>query len=71
VQSLARELVHLAGDGLSARGRLNSSGDNETGFLEPLVKTAESGLSPADIKLALFNGKWNQSVDPIYSECAY
>ncbi len=71
VQSLAGELLVLAGDGLSARRRLNSSGDDETGFLEPLRQTAESGLSPSDVKLANYYGKWNQSVDPIYRECAY
>jgi len=71
VQSLARELLALASDGLSARQRLNSSGDDETGFLEPLRQTAESGLAPSDVKLANYHGKWNQSVDPIYRECAY
>lgn len=71
VQALARDLVVLAGEGLSARRRLNSSGDDETGFLAPLRETAESGLSPSDVKLANYHGKWNQSVDPIYRECAY
>lgn len=71
VQSLARELLGFAGDGLGARRRLNSSGDDETGFLEPLLETAESGLSPADLKLQRYYGQWQQSVDPIYRECAY
>ncbi|MDZ4728328.1 MAG: glutamate--cysteine ligase [Xanthomonadales bacterium] len=71
VQSLARELLNLAGDGLSARKRLNSSGDDETGFLAPLLETADSGLSPADLKLQRYHGEWQQSVDPIYRECAY
>ena len=71
VQSLARELLVLAGDGLSARRRLNSSGDDETGFLAPLLETAESGMSPADLKLQSYHGEWQQSVDPIYRDCAY
>lgn len=71
VQSLARELLNLAGDGLSARKRLNSSGDDETGFLAPLLETADSGLSPADLKLQRYHGEWQESVDPIYRECAY
>jgi glutamate--cysteine ligase len=71
VQSLARELLNLAGDGLSARKRLNSSGDDETGFLAPLLETADSGLSPADLKLQRYHGEWHESVDPIYRECAY
>jgi glutamate--cysteine ligase len=71
VQAIAKDLLNLAGDGLSARRRFNSSGDDETGFLEPLRRTADNGLSPADVKLQNYHGKWNQSVDPIYRECAY
>jgi len=71
VQSLATDLLVLARDGLSSRGRFNSSGDDETGFLTPLLQTAESGLSPADLKLRKYHNEWGQSVDPIYRECAY
>ena len=34
------ELIELARAGLAARGRLNASGDNETGFLSPLYDVA-------------------------------
>ncbi len=71
VQSLAQELVQLAGAGLSARRRLNAAGDNETGFLEPLQRTAESGKTPAEIKLDRFHHAWGDSVDPVFSEFAY
>jgi glutamate--cysteine ligase len=71
VQSLAKELIGLAGDGLSARKRLNSSGDDETGFLTPLMETVDSGKTPSDVKLELYHGRWQESVDPIYRECAY
>jgi glutamate--cysteine ligase len=71
VQSLALELLELSNAGLVARGRLNSAGDNETGFLEPLRKTAESGITPAEVKLHRFHTTWAGSVDPIYSEFAY
>ena len=61
----------MAHVGLNARGKLNAAGDNETGFLEPLVEIAESGITPAEQKLRLFNNGWNGSVDPVFSECAY
>jgi glutamate--cysteine ligase len=61
----------LADQGLRARGRLNSAGDNETGFLKPLQETAESGKTPAEIKLELYAGPWKRSVDPAFSEFAY
>jgi len=63
--------LDIAHEGLSARGRLNAAGDNETGFLSPLQEIAESGLTAADRKLALYHGRWNESVDPLFEECAY
>jgi len=71
VQSIAMELLDLAAKGLSFRNRLNSAGETETGFLSPLLDVAERGVTPAERKLALYNGAWQESVDPVYTECAY
>jgi len=71
VQSIALELIDLAAIGLAARRRLNSAGENETGFLSPLRNVAEGGVTPAERKLALFHGDWQGSVDPLFTECAY
>ncbi|HKJ16430.1 MAG TPA: glutamate--cysteine ligase [Xanthomonadales bacterium] len=71
LQSLSLELLDLAHAGLAARSRLNASGDNETGFLAPLQEIAESGETPADHKLRMYQTDWNGSVDPIFETCAY
>jgi glutamate--cysteine ligase len=71
VQSLALELIELASAGLQVRARLNAAGDNETGFLSPLQHVAESGVTPAERKLKLFQGEWNGTVDPVFTTCAY
>jgi glutamate--cysteine ligase len=71
VQDIAKELIDLAGQGLTARARLNAAGDNETGFLAPLQEVADTGITPAERKLALYHGAWNHSVDPAFTECAY
>jgi glutamate--cysteine ligase len=71
VREIAREVLEIAHQGLKARKRLNGAGDNETGFLGPLQETVESGLTPAERKLALFHGRWNGSVDPVFEEFAY
>ena len=34
--------------GLTRRGRLNSAGDNEGGFLDPLREVVATGVTPAD-----------------------
>ena len=71
VREIAQELIDLARLGLAARGRLNAAGDNETGFLGPLQEVAETGVTPAERKLALYHGAWKESVDPVFTECAY
>ncbi|MEJ8567933.1 glutamate--cysteine ligase [Elongatibacter sediminis] len=71
VRDIASELLDLASAGLSARNRLDSGGANETGFLEPLQRTADSGLTPAEIKLDRYANAWNHSVDPVFTEFAY
>jgi len=71
LQSIAVEVLEMASAGLTARKRLSSSGENETGFLEPLFVTAFSGMTPADRKLELYHGRWNDSVDPVFIEAAY
>ena len=71
VQSLALDLLDLARQGLTARNRLNASGDNETGYLEALQEIAESGITPAERKLASYRSEWNESVDPVFEHYAY
>ena len=71
LQSIALEVLEIASSGLSARNRLSLAGENETGFLETLFANAEMGVTPAEKKLALYHGRWNGSVDPLFSEAIY
>ncbi|MEE4292968.1 MAG: glutamate--cysteine ligase [Xanthomonadales bacterium] len=71
VLDIATDVVDLANRGLTARARLNGAGDNETGFLSPLSQVVENRETPAERKLALYHGPWNESVDPIFFECSY
>ncbi len=71
LQSVALEVLEMASSGLASRHQLDSSGENETGFLEILFSIAQSGQTPAESKLALYHGRWNGSVDPVFSEAAY
>jgi len=65
---LARQVLPIARAGLSARAKLNSSGDNETGFLEPLEEIAESGKVPAQRLLDKFHGEWGGDISRVYEE---
>jgi glutamate--cysteine ligase len=71
VREIALDVIDMAREGLTARARLNAAGDNETGFLTPLQEVAETGVTPAERKLGWYHGKWRESVDPVFTECAY
>jgi glutamate--cysteine ligase len=68
---ISRECLALAHAGLTRRNRRDAGGADETRYLEPLELIAERGVTPAEELLANFHGKWNGSVAPIYTECAY
>lgn len=67
----AEQMVQIAMGGLKARNRMSPAGEDETHFLEPLVRIVESGETPAEGLLKLYNSRWNKSVDPAFSELAY
>jgi glutamate--cysteine ligase len=71
MQSIALEVLELANEGLLKRNCLGGAGDNETGFLTTLQEIASSGVTLAESKLNRFHGEWNNSVDPVFTTCAY
>lgn len=71
VREIARDMLDLAHRGLASRRRLGVSGDDETGFLQPLRRIVETGLTPAEVLLERFDTEWNGSLDPLFSEQAY
>ncbi|MBH5322112.1 glutamate--cysteine ligase [Aurantiacibacter sediminis] len=68
LRDLAREVLDIAHAGLAARGRLNSMGDNETGFLNPLRQIVDSGKVPAQVLLDKYHGEWGRDISRIYEE---
>jgi len=71
VRDVARSMLEIAHGGLARRGRLNASGDDETGFLQPLHRIVETGLTPAEVLLERFETEWNGSLDRLFIEQAY
>jgi len=68
LQALGKRILALAEAGLNARGCLNASGDNESGFLDPLHEVIASGKSPAERLVDRYHGDWNQDISRIYEE---
>jgi glutamate--cysteine ligase len=71
LQQVALDVVAIARAGLHRRAALDRIGGDESGFLNVLQEIAESGKCPAEEKLELYNGRWNRSVDPVFTEFAY
>src|SRR5215470_510949 len=71
VQDLAKDVLAIARAGLKRRAIPDAKLRDETRFLDILDQIAASGRCPAEEKLALFNGRWGGSVDPIFTEFAY
>jgi glutamate--cysteine ligase len=71
LKDIAGEVLDIAANGLSARARLNSSGDNETGFLEPLREIVRTGKVPAQMLLDRYANEWDGNVCKIYRETRF
>ena len=71
MREVAIEVLGIARAGLKRRAQLDRIGNDETGFLEPLTEIAERGTCSAEVKLERYQGEWEGSVDPIFTEYAY
>ncbi|MCC8364224.1 glutamate--cysteine ligase [Lysobacter sp. A6] len=71
VRELAIEALKISAAGLHRRARHNKSGSDERVFLDPLIESAEANLTPAERKLALYQGPWEGNIDRVFSEFAY
>ncbi|ODS98118.1 MAG: glutamate--cysteine ligase, partial [Erythrobacter sp. SCN 62-14] len=68
LRDVAREVLKIAHAGLAARGQLNASGDNETGYLETLDEIIASGKVPAQRLLDAYNGEWAGDISRVYEQ---
>jgi len=71
MREFAGRVLDISADGLTRRAKLNSAGDNEGGFLDPLRDVVATGMTPADRLLARFEGPWNGDVSHIYEEFSF
>ena len=68
LRDIAGEVLAISRAGLNARGRLNSAGDTEAGFLNPLEEIVASGKVPAQRLLDKFHGEWGGDITRVYEE---
>jgi glutamate--cysteine ligase len=71
VRELAVQALQISRDGLRRRARRNAEGVDESLYLDVLDEIAASGITAAQRKLELFNGRWNGVVEPLFGEFRY
>ena len=71
LNDLAKQVLDIAAAGLTARGQINSMGDNESGFLNPLRQIVESGKSPAQLLLEKYETEWKGDLSKVYDEMSF
>ncbi|MBT8471135.1 MAG: glutamate--cysteine ligase [Marinicaulis sp.] len=71
VQDIALEVLAISREGLRRRDRMGNLKYDETTYLDPLVKIAESGVSMGDYTVEQFMGPLNGDVKQLFEECKY
>ncbi len=71
VRDIAVDMVAIAREGLKNRARFSGGMVDERGYLSELEDIADSGLTPADRLLALYQGDWEGDVTRMYRDFAY
>ena len=64
-------MLAIARQGLKARNRLSGGMDDETGYLSELDHIAESGITPAERLLELYNTRWAGDASRAFEDFAY
>jgi glutamate--cysteine ligase len=71
VQDVAQDLLAIAKQGLKTRNRLSGGMVDETGYLAELEHIAETGVTPAERLLELYNGQWKGDASRVFEDFAY
>jgi glutamate--cysteine ligase len=70
-QDVARDFVAIAKSGLKDRAHLNGGFLDETIYLGDLEEIAETGITPAERLLALYEGAWKGDIGRVFEDFAY
>ena len=71
LQDLGQDILNISRAGLRSRAKLSVSGDDETGFLQELDRTIETGKTPAEELLQAYFEDWDQDASKVFKELAY
>jgi glutamate--cysteine ligase len=71
VQDVAKDAIAIAKEGLKRRNRLSGGLVDESGYLSELEHIAETGVTPAERLLELYETRWNGDASRVFEDFAY
>ena len=71
VQDVALEVLEISRGGLRARARLGNLKEDETTYLDPLVKIAKSGITMGEYTADHFLNDLGGDAKKLFEECKY
>lgn len=71
VQDVALDILKIAREGLRRRARMGNLKEDETTYLNPLVKIAESGVAMGEFTAEHFLGELGGDPKKLFEECKY
>jgi glutamate--cysteine ligase len=71
VQDVAKDMLEIARAGLKARNRLSGGLVDESGYLTELDVIADTGVTPAERLLELYQTRWNGDAGRVFEDFAY
>lgn len=71
VQELALEVLAIAREGLRRRARMGNLKEDETTYLDPLVRIAESGETMGELTIRLFETEFECDPKRLFEACKY
>src|SRR6185436_10502804 len=71
VQAVAKDMLAIARAGLKNRNRLSAGMVDESNYLSELEGIAESGITPAERLLELYETRWAGDASRVFEDFAY
>lgn len=71
VQDVALEILSISREGLRRRARMGNMKEDETTYLDPVHKIAESGVTMGEYTVERFFGELGGDVKRLFEECKY
>lgn len=70
-QDVALDVLAISREGLRRRARIGNLKEDETTYLDPLVKIAKSGETMGELTVRLFNGEYGRDSKKLFEACKY